>query len=238
MLKPFNEAEHGHGLGRLRHLPQPSEPAQVAALSVFGQAVEAFALFGGKPGGQASIGFPARAMTQIGTKPFQRCRRRHDNRPLATRLHHQFGQKREAVILDRSCEQHIGQLCTGAPPERTKSELLLAQDRMPLSTAVRREILVDAARKHVDLRRHERQQGRRRPLASAERASGKAQVAEHQCISQTVLIAAATPDCHKIRVGERVVPDQFTLRRRRLEQRRDLGFVQLLPSRHVSLQPL
>ena len=74
MLKPLDEAEHGGGLGRLRHLPQPGEPAQAAALSVFGQGIEALALFGGKPPGQPSMRLPARAMTQIGTEPFQRRR--------------------------------------------------------------------------------------------------------------------------------------------------------------------
>ena len=61
MLKPLDEAEHGGGLGRLRHLPQPGQPALAASLPTFGQGIEALALFGGKPLGQSAMRFPARA---------------------------------------------------------------------------------------------------------------------------------------------------------------------------------
>ena len=49
------------------------------------------------------------------------------------------------------------------------------------------------------------------------------------------MVAAAAPDRGKVSVGQRVVADQLTLRRRRLEQLRDLGFAQSLPSRHSCL---
>lgn len=62
VFKPLDEAEHGGGLGRLRHLPQPGQPAQTASLPMFGQGIEALALFGGKPPGQPTVRLPARAV--------------------------------------------------------------------------------------------------------------------------------------------------------------------------------
>ena len=90
-------------------------------------------------------------------------------------------------------------------------------------------------RKNVDLLGDERQQRGRRSLAGAQRTAGIAQVAKHQRVTEAVVIAAAAPNRGEVRVGQRVVADQLTLIRRRIEQRGDLGFGQLLPSRHSCL---
>jgi hypothetical protein len=62
MRKPLDDAEHAGGLGCLRHLPQPGEPAQAASLPMLGQGVELLALFGGKPPGQPAMHLPRRAV--------------------------------------------------------------------------------------------------------------------------------------------------------------------------------
>jgi hypothetical protein len=96
-------------------------------------------------------------------------------------------------------------------------------------------IFVDAVRKSLDLICNERQQRRRRPLTSTQRPARKAQVAKHQRVTETILVATATADRGQISVGQRVVADQLTLVRRRFEQFRDLGFAQSLPSCHSCL---
>ena len=109
---------------------------------------------------------------------------------------------------------------------------------MALPVPLRREIFVDAVRKNLDLLGNERQQRGRRPLAGAQRAARETQVAEHQRVAETVVVAAAAPDRGEVSVGQRVVAYQLTLLRRRLEQLRDLGFAQSLPSRHSCLLAL
>jgi len=238
MLQPLDHPEHGGGLGRLRHLSQPGKPAQAAFLPMFGQGVEALALFGGKPPGQPAMRLPARAMAQISAQTLQRCRRRDDNAARAARLHHQIGQEGEPIVLDRQHEQRLCHLSGSKLAKRAQPKLLLALDRVALPVPVRREIFVDAVRKGLDLICNERPQRRRGALAGAQRAAGEAQVAEHQRVAEPIVIAAAAPDRDEVSVGQRVVADQLTLLRRRLEQLRELRFAQSLPSRHPCLLTL
>jgi len=156
MLQPLDEAEHGGGLGRLRHLPQPGEPAQTASLPMFGQGVEALALFGGKPPGQPAMRLPARAVAQISTQTLQCCGRRDDDAARAARLHHRSRQEGESVVLDRLREQCLCHLGGSKPAERTQPELPLALDHVALPVPLRREIFVDAVRKSLDLICNER----------------------------------------------------------------------------------
>ena len=60
---------------------------------------------------------------------------------------------------------------------------------------------------------------------SAQRPAIQLSPTGHQCCRAT----------EQIKAMKSKVADQLTLRRRRLEQLRDLGFVQLLPSHHSSL---
>src|SRR6185437_11357604 len=151
MLKSLYEADHGGGLGRLRHLPQPGKPAQAASLPMFGQGVEALALFGGKPPGQSAMSLPARAMTQISAQTLQRCRRRDDDTACAALLHHRFRQEGEPIVLDRLHEQRLRHLSSSKLAKRAQPKLLLALDCMALPVPFRREVFVDAVRKSLDL---------------------------------------------------------------------------------------
>ncbi len=205
---------------------------------MFGQGVEALALFGGKPPGQPAMRLPARGMAQISAQTLQRCRRRDDDAARAARLHHRSRQEGEPIVLDRLREQRLCHLSGSKPAERAQPELLLALDRVALPVPLRREIFVDAVRKNLDLICNEHQQRGRRSLADAQCAAREAQVAEHQRVTEPVVIAAAAPDRGKISIGQRVVADQLTLLRRRLEQLRDLCFAQSLPSRHSCLLTL
>lgn len=152
--------------------------------------------------------------------------------------HHRSRQEGEPIVLDRLREQRLCHLSGSKPAERAQPELLLALDRVALPVPLRREIFVDAVRKNLDLICNEHQQRGRRSLADAQCAAREAQVAEHQRVTEPVVIAAAAPDRGKISIGQRVVADQLTLLRRRLEQLRELRFAQSLPSRHSCLLTL
>ncbi|MBV8398076.1 MAG: hypothetical protein JOZ17_04970 [Acetobacteraceae bacterium] len=91
VLEPFDHAEHGSRLGRLRHLPEPGEPAQVAVTSVFEEGVELSTPLRGKPGCQAPMRLLPSAMAQVGAQTLQRRGRRDGDPPLATGLQHQPG---------------------------------------------------------------------------------------------------------------------------------------------------
>ena len=195
---------------------------------MFGQGIEALALFGGKPPGQPAMRLPARAMAQISAQTLQRCRRRDDDAACAARLHHRFRQEGEPIVLDRLREQRLRQLSGSTLAKRAQPKLLLALDRVALPVPFRREIFVDAVRKSLDLICNEHQQRGRRSLADAQCAAWEAQVAEHQRIAEPVVVAAAAPDRGEVSVGQRVVADQLTLLRRRLEQLRELRFAQSL----------
>jgi len=61
------------------------------------------------------------------------------------------------------------------------------------------------------------------------------QVAEHQRVSEPVVITTAAPNGCNVPGRQREVPHQFTSIRERIEQCRDLRVGQLLSSRHVGL---
>ncbi len=117
VLQPLDQAEHGTQLGRLRHLPQPGEPAQAALLPAPGQRIEALALLGGEPVRQPAMRLSARTVAELGAQPLERGKRWDDDAAGTARLHHQVGQEGEPVILDRLRQQCVGQLGRGAPAE-------------------------------------------------------------------------------------------------------------------------
>jgi len=101
---------------------------------------------------------------------------------------------------------------------------------MALTVPVRGKIVVDGLRKDIELCGNEPKQCRRRSFADTQRAAGKPQVAKHERVAETVMIAAAAPAHGEVGLGQREVAYQLMRCRRRLEQRRDLGFAQPLPS--------
>src|SRR5208337_25524 len=65
--------------------------------------------------------------------------------------------------------------------------------------------------------------------------AGMTQVAKHERIAEAAMLTTAAPNDRDICIRQRVVAHQFTLIRRRTEQRGDLGFGQLLSSCHSCL---
>src|SRR3954469_5426665 len=176
-------------------------------------------------------------VAEFSAKPLQGGRCRDDNLALAARLHHQLGQRGEPVVLDRLRQESICQFGGGALPKGAKSKSLLALDRLTLTGPLRGQIRVDGVRKNPDLVSDERKQGGWRSLAGAQRTTGEAQVAEHQCMAEAVVIAAAAPDRGEISSGQREMTHQLTLLRRWVKQLCDLGVAQSLSSCHSCLLP-
>ena len=94
---------------------------------------------------------------------------------------------------------------------------------MSLPVPLRREIRLDRRRKNVNLLCHKGRQLCRRPLTGSQRTTRIAQVAQHEGATETVMLAPIPTNDREITGGQRIVPDEFTRRRRRIEQRDDLG---------------
>ena len=110
-------------------------------------------------------------MAELGAKPLERGRRRDDDPTLPARLHRQFGQTGEPIVLNRLREKGAFQFGCGAFAERAKPELLLAFHGMALAVPLGREILVHRVRKNSDLLGDKCEQGRRWSLAGAQRST-------------------------------------------------------------------
>jgi hypothetical protein len=114
-------------------------------------------------------------------------------------------------------QESICQFGGGALPKGAKSKSLLALDRLTLTGPLRGQIRVDGVRKNPDLVSDECKQVGWRSLAGAQRTTGEAQVAEHERMAETVVIAAAAPDHAEVSSGQREMTHQLTLLRRRIE---------------------
>src|SRR4051812_11373446 len=176
-------------------------------------------------------------VAEFSAKPLQGGRCRDHNLALVARLHHLLGQIGELIVLDRLRQESICQFGGGASPKGAKAKSLLALDGLALTGPLRSQILIDGVRKNPDLVSDEREQDGRRSLAGAQRTTGEAQVAEHECMAEAVVIAAAAPDRGEISSGQREMTHQLTLLRRWVKQLCDLGLAQSLSSCHSCLLP-
>ncbi len=231
ILQAFNQAEHRGGLCRFRHLPQPGQLVLATTVAAAREGIEPAALLGRQAVGQAPMHVAARLMAQLGAEPLQCGGRRHDNPPLAARPHHERGEMREAVILDRLRQQGGRQFRRRALAERTKPETLLTFDRMTLPIAFLPQIAVDGIPGNVDLLCDKREQRVRR-------APRIAQVAKHQRLTETIVVATTTSVRRQIGVREREVAHELAAFRGRIIQLRDLRLAQPLSSCHSCLLAL
>jgi len=174
------------------------------------------------------LDLPPRSKAKINTEAFKAARRRNDDPPLAAFLHDQFGQMKEAIVLQGLRMKVVGEFRRGALPEGTEPKPVLQFGSMSAAILLRGEVVTDRLRPHIDLFGDKRDQGRRRPLIGPQRPPWMAQVAQHQRVAETAVIASATPNHREIRLGQRVIANQLTRLRGRIEQRGDLGLAQLL----------
>ena len=107
--------------------------------------------------------------------------------------------------------------------------------RMTATILFGRQITVDGVRQDIDLTSDKRNESSGGPLTGMQRTAGMTQITKHDRVTETAVIATATSDHGDIRVGQCVMAHQFRVIRGRIEQRRELGFRQLLPPRHARL---
>ena len=127
----------------------------------------------------------------------------------------------------------VGELRRCVFPEGAEPKPLLTFNRVSLPIPLRREIRLDRRRKSVNLLCHEGSQLCRRPLTDSQRTTRIAQVAQHECATEAVLLAPTPMDDREITGGQRIVADEFTPLRGRIEQRGDLGLGQLLSAHRL-----
>jgi len=105
----------------------------------------------------------------------------------------------------------------------------------PPARAVALKTGLDRRRKNVNLLCHESRQLCWRPLTGSQRTTRIAQIAQHEGATDAVMLAPTPMNDREITCGQRIVADEFTPLRRRIEQRGDLGLGQLLSAhRYVS----
>jgi hypothetical protein len=191
---------------------------------------------GGQAVGQPSLELAPRSKAEINTETFKTPRRRNDDPPPAAFFHDQLGQVEEAIVLKGLRMKGVGELFRRAFSEEAEPKPLLAFDGVSLPVALCREIRLDRRRKSVNLLCHEGCQLCRRPLTGSQRTTRIAQIAQHQCATEAVVLAPTPMNDREITGGQRIVADEFTRLSGRIEQRGGLGLAQLL-SAHRSCSP-
>ncbi len=177
-------------------------------------------------------------MAQVGAEPFERrgCGRHDATIPAGQ--HYQPGQDGQLVVFNGLREQDVKQFGVGATARRAQAEVLLALYGVALSAPFGLDVFVDHVWHNTDLLGHEPHHGSGRALGGPQRAAGVAQVAEHQRITEPVVVATAPLGRGQVLRRQGEMAHQFALLGRRVEQLRKLGLTQLLPSRHSGLLSL
>ena len=213
--------------------PSTALPAFRPALR---QRIQLAALHGGQVVGQPSLDLPPSPKAEVNTNALETPRRRNDDPPPAALLHDQLGQVEETIVFNGLRMKAIGELRRCVFPEGAEPKPLLAFNGVSLPVPLGREIRLHRRRKSVDLLCHKSRQLCRRPLTSSQRTTRIAQIAQHECATEAVMLAPTPMNDREITGGQRIVTDEFTRIRGRIEQRGDLGLGQLL-SAHRSCSP-
>jgi hypothetical protein len=104
----------------------------------------------------------------------------------------------------------IGELRRRAFSEGAAPKPLLTFDGVSLPVTLCREIRLDRCRKSVNLLCHECRQLCRRPLTGSQRTSRIAQIAQHKCATEAVMVAPTPTNDREISGGQRIVTVEFT----------------------------
>jgi len=142
----------------------------------------------------------------------------------------------EAIVLDRARQQPDGQFGRRARAEGPQSKPVLQFRSVAPTVLLRAQIIVEGFRLNLDLLGNKRDKSSRRSFTDAQGTPGIAEVAKHQRVAESAVIAPAPPDQGDIRLGQCVVAQQLTLIRKRIKQRGNLGLGQLL-SAHCLCSP-
>src|SRR5271166_3822985 len=181
---------------------------------------------------------PPGLMTHLNAEALECGRPGEDDPTAPTLLQYQPGQMNKPFVLDGARQQPRRQCRGGAWPKRTQPQPILQLGGMAPAVPLGSQILVDGFWKNVELFSDECDERFRWSLAGLQRATGIAQVAQHERMTEAVVIATTTPDRRDVGVRKCVVAHELSLVDRWIEQRHDLVFAQLLPSRHSCLLDL
>ena len=201
MIQSLNHAEHRDRLRRFRHLAQPGEPALVGFRPALRQRIQPMTLLGREPISQPALDLATRPIAGLDAEPLERAGRWDDDPAPPAFLHHQPGEMRKPVVLDRVRQQPAGQLGGRTRPEGPKSETVLQFSRMAPSVPLRGEIVLDRLRKSVNLLCDEQEKRPRRPFARLQRTARIAQIAKHESVAEAIMIATTAPDRCEVRSG-------------------------------------
>src|SRR6516162_1652376 len=199
MVQALDQTEHRAWLRRFWHLAQPGEPALVGFRPALRQRIQPTTLVGGEPIGQPALDLAARLMAGLDAEPLERAGRWDDDPAPSALLHHQPGEMRKPVGLDRVRQQPAGQIGGRTRPKGPKPETVLKFGRMAPSVPLRGEIVLDRLRKSVNLLCDEQEKRPRRPLARLQRTARIAQIAKHEGVAEAIMIATTAPDRCEVR---------------------------------------
>jgi hypothetical protein len=201
MVQSLDQTEHRDRLRRFRHLAQPGEPALVGFRPAQRQRIQPMTLLGGEPIGQPALDLATRLIAGLDAEPLERAGRWDDDSAPPALLHHQPGEMRKPVVLDRVRQQPAGQIGGRTRPEGPKPETVLQFGRMTPSVPLRGEIVLDRLRKSVNLLCDERDESGRWLFVGPQGTAGMPQVAEHERVAETAVITAAAPYHREVRCG-------------------------------------
>ena len=210
MAKSLDQAKHGRGLCRFRHLAQPDEPALARFRSALRQRIQPPPLLGRQPAGQPTFDLSPRLIAQVDAEAFKAPGWWDDDPALSAFLHDQLGQIRQPVILNRARQQPASQLGGRARAEGTEPKSVLQFRSVPPTVLLEDEIIIDGFRPDIDLLSNKRDQRSRRPFTDAQGTPGIAEVAKHQRVAEAAVIASTAPDRGDIRLGQGIVAYQLT----------------------------
>ncbi len=138
---------------------------------------------------------PPGVMTHLSAEALECCWPRKNDPALLALRHDQAGQVGQPIVLDGLWQQPRREFRSRACSKRTKPQPVLQFSGMAPAVPFRGERLVDGAGKDAGLFSHEGEKRSGWPFTGAEWAARVAQVAEHDCVAEAVMIAAAAPDC-------------------------------------------
>src|SRR5271165_548159 len=148
---------------------------------------------------------PPGLMTHLNAEALE-CGRPGEDDPTAPTLpQYQPSQMNKPFVLDGARQQPRRQCRGGAWPKRTQPQPILQLSGMAPAVPLDSQILVDGFWKNVELFSDECDERFRWSLAGLQRATGIAQVAQHERMTEAVVIATTTPDRRDVGVRQCIV---------------------------------
>jgi hypothetical protein len=210
-FQAINQSEHRHWLCRFRHLAHPGEPTLVGLQPALRQLIQLAPLIGGQSIVQSPMNFASRPKAGFNAEPFKYAWQWNNHAPPPAFFHHQPSQIGKPVVFNRMRQQPGQQLRGMTRAKRPKLKFVLQLKGMSLTVSFRGKIFIDGMRKGIDLPGDKCDKGRGWPLLRPQGPAWIPQIAEHERITETVLITTASLDHRKVAGRQRVMAHQLAL---------------------------